>query len=145
MGNHALRGLWSTAGTIAFRLMGLVNKKIRLERRRISVRVMIFCSHRVLSDSNNILLSIRSLQPFLNSQQRSQHALNTLSTRGRKTLNYFSTIALILLDLCVEVCFGVKSKLGRNLRFNRVLRPNYLWFKSCLLVLYRSLRRCYAG
>ena len=33
--------------------MGLVKSKNRLERRIISVRAMIFCGHRVLSDSNN--------------------------------------------------------------------------------------------
>lgn len=42
-------------------------------------------------------------------------ALNMLSTRGAKTLNYFPTFPFIQLGKLAEMNERLKSKLGRNL------------------------------
>ena len=52
------------------------------------------------------------------------------------------TFTFILPDFRLQVSNEVKSKLGRNLWFNRTLRPNYMSVRNYILVLYCSLCNC---
>ena len=55
LGDPARQGVRRPAGALAFRLRGLVNQKIRLDRRIISSRAGYRCARQLLSDSNNYL------------------------------------------------------------------------------------------
>ena len=53
LGDPARQGVRRPAGALAFRLRGLVNQKIRLDRRETSSRAGYLCARQLLSDSNN--------------------------------------------------------------------------------------------